>query len=662
MAVKMPLTEEDKSFVIEYLKTGDKKNSFKTAYGDDVEYKGLDADYILARSAVKKFTEEAKKTGTDLAKTIIKEQMLMGNDSTKSKNAQIFVKLFGEQEKSGDVFTCWSELMRKAGAEIVVPPHDKPVTLTFESFLRGEAHINFPLAAKLRLLEIAGAPWNDRDPNAKISNIQREALTREDRELLILGASGIGKSSLGGMFGVLELMLPNRNTAVISQYYKHVGNEFEYVTKGMKTLFGALSTSAMPIMKCISQQKYQDYHISTLWGSEMKGYSASEQEGALILGSGFDLVICGEADLIPYDVYNRKILRSMDRRAMRTGPGYRTGRSVLFTTPAFGEGAASSIYCRVMEQTNDKPEKAAYPNVPWAESIWIRSGNVLENPSYDRKIYESRKKMLETEDPDAFAEQYEGQIRKRSGAVLKEFDREKHVVEMPSIAELKQMRFGIGIDPGSKFAAVLIGMTRERKYYVLAEVYNEKCTVRDNINDLKEIFAEVLAPVLGVRLSNSVETDWSKVKYLVEENIVIDKASEQKLELEEEIGETLYYSQLDVPGTLSSLRQMIAEGKFVVVDSCNRFIKDAVRYVYKPANKAHGNESYNPRTGEIRKQYDHLLDATRYIIFGCMKFLDPTEDVKTQLTFEEAVNKHYMKQMHDEAWGINQVQRNHLYD
>jgi len=529
--------------------------------------------------------------------------------------------------------------------------------LTFESFLRGDAHLHFPLEAKIKLLEAAGAPWNDRDPNAKISDLQREALEREDRELLILGGSGVGKSVLGGMFGVLELLIPNRSTAVIAQFYKHVGNEFEYIVKGAKTLFPKHWQTAFPTMKCINQQKYQDYHIASLWGSECKGYSASEQEGALILGSGFDLVICGEGDLIPYNVYNRKILRSMDRRAMRTGPGYRTGRSVLFTTPAFGEGAASGIYTRVMNDTNDCPEKATYPRVPWAESTWVRSASVLENPSYDRSIYESRKKTLMSEDPDAFFEQYEGQIRKRSGAVLKEFSRDKHVVPMPTVEDLKQMQFGVGIDPGSKFGAVLVGMTRDRKYYVLGEVYNEGFTVKENTTELKEVCAEILAPVFGFQLSHDSNRNWEKVKEIVGDNVVIDKASEQKLEIEEELGVTLNYSQLDVMGTLSSLRQMIAEDKFVVVEDCNRWIKDASRYLFKPANKSHGNDSYSHASGAVRKQYDHLLDATRYSIFGCMEHLDPTEEPPTLLTFEEAVSKHRMKTIRDNAYGINQPQR-----
>jgi len=259
-----------------------------------------------------------------------------------------------------------------------------------------------------------------------------------------------------------------------------------------------------------------------------------------------------------------------------------------------------------------------------------------------------------SEDPDAFFEQYEGQIRKRSGAVLKEFNRDKHVVEIPKTEELKQMRFGIGIDPGSKFGAVLVGMTRERKYYVLGEVYNEGFTVKENITELKEICAELLSPVVGSQ-------SWESVRPLIEDSVAIDKASEQKLEIEEELGLTLNYSQLDVMGTLSSLRQMIAEEKFVVVDSCNRWIKDASRYVFKPANKTHGNESYNPRIGEIRKQYDHLLDGTRYVIFGVMEHLDPTVDLPAQLSFEQAVNQHRVTKMREDVWGYNPPQRT-MYD
>jgi len=645
-SIKTPLTDEEKEFALEYAKTGDKKLSYHAAFGEDAEYDSQAAHYLLNRTAVKKFIEESKRPGSELAKNIYKKQMLTGTDKQQSDAAKLFTQLFGDQEQSGDVFTHWAKMMTAAGAQVVIPPHTNPVTITFESFLRGEAHIHLPLEAKLWLLKKAGAPWNDKDPEATVSPIQTDALSREDRELLILGGTGLGKSALGGMFAMIELLLPKKNVAIIAQFYKHVGDEFKYIVEGLKNLFpDGMWRTAFPVLKCTNQLKYQEYQVTSIWGSEAKGYSAGEQEGAMILGSGFDLVVCGEGDLIPYGVYTRKIRRSMDRRAMKTGPGYRTGRIVMFTTPAFGEGAASCIFNRVMDETNGKLELAAFPNVPWAESVWIRSGSFLDNPSNSVEVYEATKKMLLKDDPDAFYEQYEGQLRKRSGVVLKEFDRSTHVVEMPPVAVLRQMRFGVGIDPGSKFGAVLVGKTRDNKYYVLAEAYNEFTRVKENVDTLKDRCVDVLAPLIGFKPGADSDADWKKIEHLIE-GVFVDRASEQKLEIEDEIGTNTEFVALDVQGTISSLRQMMVENRFLVVDECVQWIKDAGRYTFKTQK---GMDTF-VKTGEIRKSHDHLVDATRYIIFGCMELLDPTEDRPVALSFEEAHQAHIRKQMEDDAW------------
>lgn len=645
--IKTPLTDEEKEFALEYLKTGDKKLAYQAAFGDG-DYDSTAAEYLLRRAAIKQFLEEAKRPGSELAKNIYKKQMLTGTEKQKADAAKLFTQLFGDQEASGDVFAHWSKLMAEAGAEIVVPPHTNPITLTFESFLRGEASIHLPLEAKLRLLERAGAPWNDRDPEASVRNhkIQVSALGREDRELLILGGTGLGKSALGGMFCLLEMLLPKKQVAVVAQFYKHVGDEFKYVVEGLKKLFpDGMWRTAFPVMKCTNQQKYQEYHVSSIWGSECKGYSAGEQEGAMILGSGFDLVVCGEGDLIPYGVYTRKIRRSMDRRASKTSIGNRTGRIVLFTTPAFGEGAASCIYRRVMEETGGDLEMASYPNVSWAESVWISGGSFLDNPSNSVEVYEATKKMLLKEDPDAFYEQYEGKLRGRSGAVLKEFDRQKMVVEMPTLAELRQMRFGVGIDPGSKFGAVLVGMTRDRRYFVLAEAYNEFTRVKENSDMLKDRCVDVLSEIVGFKPTADSDADWKKIEHLIE-GVFVDRASEQKLEIEDELG-TVEYVQLDVAGTLSSLRQKMVEGKFFVVDECTQWLKDVARYTFKTHK---GMDSFE-KTGELRKLHDHLFDATRYIIFGCLELVDPTEDAPKAQSFEEAAYSHMRKRIDDDAWG-----------
>jgi len=335
----------------------------------------------------------------------------------------------------------------------------------------------------------------------------------------------------------------------------------------------------------------------------------------------------------------------MDRRAMRTGPGYRTGRAVIFTTPAFGEGCASALYERVMRDTNGDPEEMHYPNTPWASSVWMQMASVLENPSYDRAIYEARRVTLMKEDPQAFLEQYEGKIQRRANLVLNKFNPATVVVDKPKLEHLRTMRFGIGMDPGKKFGTVLVGLDRNRNFYVLGEVYSEEWTVAENTEAIREMCVDVLGEL-------AESNDYAQVRLLIDD-FVVDVASEQKLELEGALNETLNATKLDLEGSISHLNELLASGHLFVVEDCEQWIKDANRYTRQSPKDL--KWAPGQRGDKVRKMYDHLSDATRYIIYE-LENSGPTQEERKPVTFGEMYEQEQRQRLFDEMKGVRREQ------
>lgn len=116
----------------------------------------------------------------------------------------------------------------RAAAKLRVSPSD---------IVEQRAFIRVSPEAKVKLCHLAGAPWWDKDENAKLSKLQVEVLGRPEREKIVHGGSRLGKSVLGGCEGIIEAMLPHSKTAIVAARYDHVAHEFQYVHQGMRKLF-----------------------------------------------------------------------------------------------------------------------------------------------------------------------------------------------------------------------------------------------------------------------------------------------------------------------------------------------------------------------------------------------------------------------------------------
>lgn len=443
--------------------------------------------------------------------------------------------------------------------------------------------------------------------------------------------------------------------------YKHVLIEAALVEKGFKKLFGKTTQHAAPKLIFRDQKNYTEFQINTAWGSSVRGFSLGHGEGQQVLGEGYDHIVLAEGDLIPPELYRRRIKRALDRRAQKERNGYQnySGSVSIYTTSHFGEGIASSEFNRVTDDDSDEPEVVdtipigkgratvdvkrrakdyGIENRPWYSSVYVEQASVLANPAYSFEAYEaSREEMIE-EDPDAFYEQWHGEVRQRSGRVIKEFQKHRHVIPPPTNEKLCRMRLGIGIDTGVNFAAVLCGIDKNNVKYILGEAFTRRAHIYESAEELMHMCVDVLAEAFDVKTSGDVQKDFSKVKNFID-CWFVDKASQSKLELSEALDVPLEYAKLPLEGTLGQMRDLFSRDELYISEECVQWIKDVGRYVWRDKRLSENN---NLNTSS----HDHLIDAARYIICGGLIPAGPLEEEeKAPHTFEEAYKEHIKEQL-----------------
>lgn len=480
------------------------------------------------------------------------------------------------------------------------------ITIRPSDLLEGRAYIRIPFVGKLLLLHWAGAPWLDRKPDAFLHGLQGEVMARGEREKIVHGASRLGKSVLGGSECFLDWLIPGTKTAIVASRYSHVEHEFQYFYKAVRTLFRGHDQAHAHLMYR-NRQNYAVFEADSVWGSSVRGYSTDADEGANLLGREFTRVVLGEGSHISQFVLEKRVWRALDSALMGLQKSRRRqGWLSIYTTPKEYEGASSAEFDRIQKAAREAGYDGDDWSVfeldkapTWAETVWIYEADILENPAYDKKAYEAARTRLSAA---AFAEQYQGKRRYRTGRVYPGFDPQTDTVPFPH--NVADMRLFVGIDTGAYFGAVLLGLDRNRVLWVLGEVYTEQTKLVDN--------AEYIKAMLQERLGIPA---WGGVLQRID-RWVVDPASQHKLDLIEALDlptittPTRGQGQFDLIPTIDTVNMLFDEGQIRVVSDVPIFIDQATRYVWKET-KVHGDKGQKI-IKEPRKVYDHLMDAFRF--------------------------------------------------
>jgi hypothetical protein len=517
----------------------------------------------------------------------------------------------------------------KTQPQPTLPPQ---IQVSFADVLAGRAYLRIPLAGKLLLAHWAGAPWSDKDDNACLHALQVEVLSRKEREKIVHGASRLGKSVLGGCDALVATMLPHRKPAVVADRYDHVAHEYQYLYQGMRRLFAGHS-QAFKRLAFRNQMNYHEYECDTIWGSRTIGISVQSDEGAQLLGRELTDVICGEGSHIPVDIFNTKLLRALDGALMQRshGANQEIGSLSIYTTPKGYEGCSAHEWERVKKQTKNQPEKLHYGNAPWAKTVWVREASIYENPAYNREVADARRETL---DKRAFAEQYLGKMTFASGRVWRSFDEDKHAVAMPPAEYIRTMRLGLGLDTGAYTGIVLGGIGRDRKKWILGEVYTEKIPggIYSSLDLAEEMLHEILDPVFG---GPTIRTILDTILFTVN----IDPASQHKPEITDRWDVALSGpgtpDQKSVLSTTDLVDKWFQADELFIVDSCTYTIDQIRKYVWKQMKAP--TSAGAPVIREPSKVYDHLCDALRFLLVPLADF-GPLDVPPPVLTWAEQWN------------------------
>jgi hypothetical protein len=261
------------------------------------------------------------------------------------------------------------------------------------------------------------------------------------------------------------------------------------------------------------------------------------------------------------------------------------------------------------------------------QTVFIREASVLENPDYQRAVFEARGKSM---DKRAFDEQYGGKMTFASGRVLQAFDEDRHLIRAPKAEEIRRMRLGMGIDTGAFTAFELIGLNPEKKLFALGETYTEKISLRKTLEQLRVMLVDTLGPVYDT-------TDWREILGFID-LWSIDPASQVKVDLIDEWDVALTSpNTADTKSVLQTLNQMNqwfeADRLFVVEEACPYLVDQMKKYVWKIV-KSVSKSANAPTIREPLKENDHCVDAFR---FGLVQLepMGPLEVPVASRTFKE---------------------------
>lgn len=496
------------------------------------------------------------------------------------------------------------------------------VRVTPDQFLSGEAYLRWTFRAKVALAELAGAPWSDKNPKASVKKHREQMryLSRMERVKVLQGGSRLGKSVLGALDLLIAFITPGSKCAVVASMYEQVDAEWRYFDKGVKRLFG----SNLGLMTHYVYKNTPNYHAfgaDAVWGSTARGYSTSEGEGDVLMGKEFTDMILGEGSKISIDIFDTKMWRGLNSALM----GYErtrreSGRLSVYTTADEMNGVSSHLWDRANAATSGDTRLLAYGKVDFAASMYFREVDVLANPDYDRKAYDAAKQLLT---PEAFAEQFQGKRGLRVGRVYSEYQPALHKVNSATFdwSKLRQMRLFVGFDTGNHFAAVLVGLDRNKEFWLLGEACADKTHIDRCAEKVKEMLIRTVGRAYGLETYEQVR--------LAIHGWKVDPASEQKIELRQALGlnsdgESGYSGpSLTLPTrfgggkfllvpTIKIVKGLFEANKIHVLDNLPQWHREAGKY--KWAKKKLGGAEGDHVEQKPVEADDHALDAMRFAL------------------------------------------------
>lgn len=188
---------------------------------------------------------------------------------------------------------------------------------------------------------------------------------------------------------------------------------------------------------------------------------------------------------------------------------------------------------------------------------------------------------------DQFSQEYLADFKKQEGLVYKEFDRSRHVFSDENM--LKQAKTNYvnkiaGIDFGYTNPSAILTCYEDSdgNYWITDEFYKTQQTTDELVEQAKAVAARVYYP---------------------------DPAEPDRIEMMRRAGLNVREVSKDIPAGINAVRELFKQNRIRIHTSCLNLISELESYRY-PDSKPDKNEVEIPI-----KQYDHALDAMRYMLY-----------------------------------------------
>lgn len=201
-----------------------------------------------------------------------------------------------------------------------------------------------------------------------------------------------------------------------------------------------------------------------------------------------------------------------------------------------------------------------------------------DNPYIKKEEIDKAKDELED---NRFAQEYMGDFRKAEGLVYKEFDRERHVKDLPLYGN-EEIITGFDFGYRNPSAGLKIYIQGET-YYVEDEYYKRQQTN---------------------------EQIYSAISAFNPSSVYADPAEPDRIEALNDKGLPMMSVSKDVVAGIDKVHQMLKSGNLIVSPKCTNLIYEFETYAHNE-DKSDKNQDEKPV-----KMNDHALDALRYAIYN----------------------------------------------
>lgn len=182
-----------------------------------------------------------------------------------------------------------------------------------------------------------------------------------------------------------------------------------------------------------------------------------------------------------------------------------------------------------------------------------------------------------------------------------------HIVTMADTSDIKFVKYWVGIDYGNTNATVflLFGLTDNGILYLLEEYYHSGG--EEGQGKAPSIYARDFVTWL-----TRVSKRWPRMRI---SNIIIDPSAKGfKLELKAQNVRNIKSANNAVTLGIGKVMNLIASGRFRVLNHCKYTIKELQTYAWDAKASLRGED-------KPLKDNDHCMDAFRYVVLTCRRFL-----------------------------------------